>query len=71
MAFDDLQAEIGLLLTEMEGEQGDRHEIYLRIRQMLDTMKAEGLPLPQDLVDLEEALEAEFSSETGDGPSGG
>jgi hypothetical protein len=71
MAFDDLQAEIGLLLTEMEGEQGDRHEIYLRIRQMLDTMKAEGLPLPQDLVDLEEALEAEFSSEMGDDSSGG
>lgn len=71
MAFDDLQAEIGLLLTEMEGEQGDRHEIYLRIRQMLDTMKAEGLPLPQDLVDLEEALEAEFSSEMGGDSSGG
>lgn len=71
MAFDDLQAEIGLLLTEMEGEQGDRHEIYLRIRQMLDTMKAEGLPLPQNLVDLEEALEAEFSLEAGDDSSGG
>ncbi|RVU36333.1 hypothetical protein EOI86_14070 [Hwanghaeella grinnelliae] len=71
MAFEDLQAEIGLLLTELDGEQGDRHEIYLRIRQMLDTMKAEGLPLPQDLVELEKALEAEFSSETGDGPNGG
>jgi len=64
MAFEDLQAEIGLLLTEMEGEQGDRREIYQRIRQMLDTMKAEGLPLPQDLVDLEEALEAEFAADT-------
>lgn len=70
MAFEDLQAEIGLLLTQLEGEQGDNHEIYLRIRQMLDTMKAEGLPLPDDLVRLEQMLEEEFTSGTEDEDSG-
>ena len=31
----DLAAEVSLLLDQMEGEQGDRHEIYLRVRQLL------------------------------------
>ncbi len=70
MAFEDLKAELGLLLTQMEGEQGDRHEIYLRIRQMLDTMKAEGLPLPEDLVTLERRLEEEFSDDLGGNGAG-
>ncbi len=63
MAFDDWLAEISLLMNEMQGEQGDAHEIYLKIRQILDTMKAEGLPLPEDLVKLEEDLEREFAAD--------
>jgi len=63
MAFDDWLAEISLLMNEMQGEQGDAHEIYLKIRQILDTMKAEGLPLPDDLVKLEEDLERQFAAD--------
>ena len=63
MAFDDWLAEISLLMNEMQGEQGDEHEIYMKIRQILDTMKAEGLPLPDDLVKLEEELEAQFAAD--------
>ncbi len=29
MAFDDLKAEIALLLTQMEDQPEDRHELYL------------------------------------------
>ncbi|MFZ4808368.1 MAG: hypothetical protein ACOYLQ_14010 [Hyphomicrobiaceae bacterium] len=65
MAFEVLTAEIGLLFTQMENEREpeDRHEIYMQIARRLSELKAYGLPLPQDLVALEAALEAEFASE--------
>jgi hypothetical protein len=49
----DLAAEVSILLDEMEGEQGDRHEIYLRVRQLLNNLKAVGMPAPDNLVCLE------------------
>ena len=59
----ELEAAIALLIEEMEGDQGDAHEIYLRLRQLLDQMRATGMPLPDDLVKLEKDLSAEFSVE--------
>jgi len=59
----DLQAEISLLLDEMEGEQGDRHEIYLRVRQLLSNLQAVGMPAPEDLVRLAKELERSFEDE--------
>ena len=65
MAFEDIQAELGLLLTQLENERrpDDRHEIYLVIMRKLNELKAYGMPLPQDLVDLERNLEREFEAE--------
>jgi hypothetical protein len=63
MAFEDVQAEIGLLLTQMQTEPADRYELYLLIMQKLNELKAYGMPLPEDLVELEERLEAEFEME--------
>jgi hypothetical protein len=63
MAFENLKAEIDLLLTQMQNEPEDRHELYLHIVQKLNELRAFGMPLPQDLVRLEESLEAEFASE--------
>mgnify|MGYP001450286419 CR=1 FL=1 len=65
MAFEDVQAELGLLLTQMENERRpeDRHEIYLVVMRKLNELKAYGMPLPQDLVDLERSLEEEFEAE--------
>ncbi len=60
MAFDALKAELGLLLTRMQNEPEDRHELYLTIQEKLREMKAFGMPLPDDLVQLEAALEQEF-----------
>ena len=59
----DLTAELSLLLNEMEGEQGDRHEIYLRIRQMAGSLRAMGMPVPDDIARLERTLEEEFAAE--------
>jgi hypothetical protein len=63
MAFEDKEAELGLLLTRMQNEPKDRHEIYLQIRQTLNELKAYGMPLPADLVQFERDLEAEFEAE--------
>ena len=61
MAFDDLEAELSLLINQMENEPEDRHELYLMIREKLNEMKAYGMPLPADLVELEKALEEQFA----------
>jgi hypothetical protein len=63
MAFEDIQAELGLLLTRMQNEPADRHELYLLIVQKLNELKAYGMPLPDDLVQLERRLAAEFEAE--------
>jgi hypothetical protein len=62
MAFDDLKAEVALLLTQMEDQPEDRHELYQQIREKLNEMRAFGMPLPDDLVRLEKQLEAEFAA---------
>jgi hypothetical protein len=63
MDTEEWQAALSLLLQDAEGELGDRHEIHERVRQTLDGMRAVGMPLPDDLVRLEQALEAEFAEE--------
>ena len=63
MAFEAVKAEIGLLLTRMQNEPEDRHELYLQLMEKLNELRAFGLPLPDDLVRLEAALEAEFAEE--------
>jgi hypothetical protein len=63
MAFDDLKAEIALLLNQMENQPEDRHELYLQIREKLNEMRAFNLPLPDDLMRVEKELEAEFKAE--------
>jgi hypothetical protein len=63
MAFEDLKAELALLLNQMENQPEDRHELYLQIREKLNEMRAFGMPLPDDLMRLERELEAQFRAE--------
>jgi hypothetical protein len=63
MAFEDLKAELALLLNQMENQPEDRHELYLQIREKLNEIRVFGMPLPEDLVRLEKELEAEFRAE--------
>lgn len=67
MAFDAIKAEIGLLLTRMQNEPEDAHELHLVVMEKLNEMKAFGMPLPEDLVKLEKDLEAEFAADQGNG----
>lgn len=63
MAFEDIEAEIGLLLTQMQNQPADLHELHLQIMQKLNELKAFGMPLPNDLVVLERQLEANFTAD--------
>lgn len=63
MAFERLKAEIAILLTEMQNEPADTRELALIIHGKLQELKAFGLPLPDDLVALDEALQAEAEKE--------
>ena len=60
MALEELEAQIGVLIEQMETQPEGVHEILLLIHEKLEEMKAFGLPLPEDLVRLERKLEAEF-----------
>jgi hypothetical protein len=63
MAFDEIKAEISLLLTQMQNQPEDAHELYLQLMEKLNEMRALGLPIPDDLLKMEQDLEAEFASE--------
>ncbi len=65
MTMDDLDAEISYLMEQMEGEPGDSHEIFFRLHQILETFRAEGLPVPENLAKMEQALDAQFRKDAG------
>ena len=61
MAFENLMAQISLLVTQMENQPEDKHELYQQLRERLNEIRSTGMPVPDDLVRLEEELEAEFA----------
>ena len=60
MAFEELRIQIAMLIDEIAGKPEDAHVIQERLREKLAEMRALGLPLPEDLVALEETMEAEL-----------
>ncbi len=66
MTMDDLDAKISYLMGQLEGEPGDVHEIFFRLHQILETFRAEGMPVPGDLAKLEQELDRRFKDEAGD-----
>jgi len=64
MALDDLEAEIAYLMDAAEGEQGDLHEIKFRLDQAISKMRAEGLPVPEDLLNFEMDLDRMLSAKS-------
>ncbi len=61
MSFEELEAELSILLSELDNRSEDDHEVMMRLKQMLDTMRAEGLPIPDDLKRLEAELDKRFA----------
>ena len=60
----EIEAAVMELLEEMQVESGDAREIYMKLRQTLDSMRAVGMPLPDDLVRMEKELSAEFQTDS-------
>ena len=60
MSFEDLKARFMLLFTEMENQPEDLHELHEMLHEKLNELRATGMPLPDDLVQLERRLEEEF-----------
>lgn len=69
MAYDEqeLEAAISLLIDQMEGDQGDRHEILQRLQTLISQLRATGMPVPDDLKRMEADLHAELGRESGNG----
>lgn len=63
MAMEQMRAQIAMLMDEIAGRPGDAHELQESLREKLAEMKALGLPLPADLVELEAALEDDLETE--------
>jgi hypothetical protein len=65
MAMDrkELEAALSLWLTEMDGEIEDRHEAFQRLESILSQMRAMGMPIPDDLAELEAEMAEEFTEE--------
>jgi hypothetical protein len=63
MAFEDKEAELGLLFGKLQSAPHDAHELYQQIRQKLAELRAYGMPAPDDLVQFERDLEAEFAAD--------
>lgn len=57
MPFESLIVRIRMLLEEATHQPEDLHELQETVREELAELRASGLPLPQDLVDLELELE--------------
>lgn len=60
----ELEAALSLLMEKLEGEVGDLREIYMHLTQVLNGMRAFGMPLPDDLVRLEKELAEEIEAES-------
>jgi hypothetical protein len=66
MALEAIKAQIDLLLQEMINQPEDEHEIQEQLREKLRELRAMGLPLPADLVELEKRLDDDLDAEEGD-----
>lgn len=61
MDAQELQAALNLLVEQMEDESADGREIFMRLTELLNGMRALGLPLPEDLVEMEAEMAKEFA----------
>lgn len=60
MALEELQAQINLLVSQINNQPEDVHEIYELLHQKLNELRSTGQPLPKDLLDLEIRMLKEF-----------
>jgi hypothetical protein len=62
MALESLKAEIDMLLETLANTPHDRYELYVQLKEKLNEFRVFGNPPPQDLLELEAALDEEFAA---------
>jgi len=67
MSFEDLKVGIQMLLEQMTDRPEDAHELQEMLREKLAEMRGLGLPLPEDLVELEKRLEQDLAARPQEG----
>lgn len=60
MAFEQFRVQLAMLMDEIAANPTDAHELQESLREKLAEMRALGLPVPDDLVGLEEYLEEDL-----------
>ena len=60
MALEELQAQINLLVSQINNQPEDVHELYELLHQKLNELRLTGQPLPKDLIELEKRMLTEF-----------
>jgi hypothetical protein len=60
MALEDLQLQISLLVSQINNQPEDVHELYELLHQKLNELRLTGQPLPKDLIELEKRMLEEF-----------
>ncbi len=68
MAFEDFRMGIAMLLDEIAKNPDNKHELQESLREKLTEMRDLGLPLPADLVDLEDYLEENLEEDEAESP---
>ncbi len=52
----ELIAAINLLALRLETQPDDLHEVHFKVKELLDELRATGMPLPEDLVEFDREL---------------
>ena len=63
MDIEAIKAEISDLLATMENQPEDLHELQLKVHEKLNEIRAFGLPIPEDLQELEKKLAASLKEQ--------
>jgi predicted nucleic acid-binding Zn-ribbon protein len=60
MALEELQVQISLLVSQINNQPEDVHELYELLHQKINELRGTGQPLPKDLIELEQRMLEEF-----------
>lgn len=63
MAFEQIKAGIALILEEIEKRPEDRHVLQEELREKIAELRGLGLPVPEDILRLEQELEGDDSDD--------